>query len=112
MSPNFEVVVKEAPHYNKYPCTGVWGGPVAGNYIMVSFSLDYPKTKVNIEMRLDNEGVARVETDSSRTGDDGKQQYIKELQTAVLLTPNDARAIGKWLIEQAELINPTSAIKV
>jgi hypothetical protein len=95
----FTISYKKAHDYKIFPCSGVWGGP----------SPD--ATKLIVNLMVEHRSIPSYETFDIGEGGNIDLTRIKdsvsagnmerELVCGILLTSEDARSIGAWLINHA-----------
>ena len=86
---------KVSPDYQRISATGAWGGVSPQGEIIFDLTLDSYANPDSLEMTI----VDGKETNEIRTGFDG---IIREAQVGVVLRPDIAYSIGKWLIQKAK----------
>lgn len=92
----FRVIFTRASGYQVIPATGAWGGLSPNGEVV--FDL-YVEKRQNPE-RLEIETIEGKLTRETRYPD--PQPFVREAQIGVVLRPDVARAIGKFLIGLAD----------
>lgn len=104
-----KIVFANGPDFKRFLATGIWGGPTSnGTHLAANFFIDTLKNPDYVSMEAVpqiGEQPVEVPKETSRHGETdeetGQPIHIRELQTAVLLTPSDAFLIGAWLMQRA-----------
>ncbi len=94
-----EVKIKftESTEYKIYPATGVWGGPGPDGTFVIDFFVE--RLSVPEEMVLEFE-MGKAPKEMSRT----EQGMVRERQVGVVMRPDVAKAVGKFLIDKADKV--------
>lgn len=100
MSKKVKVHFRNAPDYKKHPATGVWGGVAPTGNVMAEFFVDTTANPDTVDYEVSDEGK---QSEVGRAGDrEGDVRLIlRELQTGVILTPQDAFTVGSWFMQKA-----------
>lgn len=94
---------EHAPDYRTHHVDGVWGGPTSKGLVHANFFFDTPFTPLDVTLRVpEGGGVAVQEAVTERPEDPDVANVRRTLNTAILLTPEDAVAIGQWLITHGQ----------
>jgi hypothetical protein len=88
---------RKAPTYTIVPATGTWGTKTADGRILCNFLVESEEPPESLVLGVSRTGQAVSEVKRNFKGD--KPAFIKEFMVGVLMTPEAARGIGKWLIE-------------
>lgn len=81
--------------YKMIPVTGVWGGLSPNNEVVFDFFIEKHVNPEFIELEIEN---------GKKIGEKQKSEsaFIREAQVGIVLRPDIAYSIGKWLIEKAK----------
>ena len=92
------VKFSKSPEYKIVGATGAYGGPTPQGEILCHLFIEYPlpPERVEIEVNPDGSFQERVQ--------EPKDVIVRELQVGLLLRPDIARIIGKWLVDHAEKV--------
>jgi hypothetical protein len=93
---------KKSPEYKMYPAGGAWVAPtIDGNKLVVNFIIDHPSLPSYQTFPISEEGVIDLKNviDSTSAG-----ELEREILCGILLTPEDAISIGRFLTENGERI--------
>jgi hypothetical protein len=87
------IFYEKTDQYQLLPVTGAFGGPTPSGDILAEFFVERktPPTKIVLEIEPPNV------TEKEREG----ERHIREIQVGILIRPDIAHSIGKWLIEKA-----------
>jgi hypothetical protein len=98
-----EISVKfgKSQDYRMVPATGVLGGINPQGELVCNFFVEYSETPERIRLTLDGKGGI-----SSENKEPEMLDLVRELQVGVVLRPDIARSIGKWMIAQSERMSP------
>lgn len=95
MSKNIKIYFSKTKDYKIIPATGAWGGVSPSGDIFFDLFIDKRDNPEYLELKVDSnnktEEVGR-----------GEQKLVRESQIGIILRPDKALVIGKWLIEKAE----------
>ena len=82
--------------YKIIPATGAYGGSTPQGEVMCNFYVEYlaPPDLVKLE-------INPADGTSKESMKGLNNSFIRELNVGVLMRPDIAKTIGKWLIEQA-----------
>ncbi|PKN30747.1 MAG: hypothetical protein CVU64_02020 [Deltaproteobacteria bacterium HGW-Deltaproteobacteria-21] len=96
-----EINVKytKSPDYKIMAATGAFGGPTPQGEILCNFFIEFQEPPEHQVLTIGEGGEVKREMTKV-----GKAYFTRELQVGVLLRPDLARVIGKWLIESAEKV--------
>lgn len=97
MSKNIKIYFSKTKDYKVIPVTGVWGGVAPGGDIFFDLFIDRKDNPEYIELKIN---------DQNRTEEvmrEGEEKIIREYQIGIILRPDNALTIGKWLIDKAKL---------
>jgi len=86
---------KKSPDYRISPATGAWGGVTPQAEVLCSFFVEHVDTPESVNITIEN-GVVKAGDEVS------SGNWVRELQTAVIMRPDIAKSVGKWLIKKAE----------
>jgi hypothetical protein len=82
--------------YRVVPATGIWGIHLSQDEILCNFVLDSMVLPSEIDYQLSSNGKL---TEVKRKFANGKHDVEKELQVGVVMTKQNAAAIGEWLVK-------------
>lgn len=82
-------------HYEKFPASGVWGGISPDGNIVAEFFFENLDIPDHLVLEIDEKGVG---LEIGRDGED----MIRTVQSAFVMSPATAYAVGKWLMSRAE----------
>lgn len=91
--------------YKLVPATGVYGGPTPTGHIRVEFHIDHPTNPIKLVHALTPEG--RVGQELER--EPPERTITREFQVGLILSPEVADSIGKWLQDKAALVRRAGA---
>ncbi len=97
------VKYKKSKEFKKVPVTGVWGGPGPNGDIICNFFVEENDIPESIEVRINMKTGEHSEVQHH----EGKNATVRELQVALVMRPDIAKVIGKWLIEKADVVLST-----
>lgn len=80
-------------NYRLLPATGAFGGPTPTGDIILEFFVERQTHPEKIILELDPSGPKEIKREGGR--------LVREIQVGILLRPDRAHSIGKWLIEKA-----------
>jgi hypothetical protein len=80
-------------YYRLLPATGAFGGPTPNGDVIIEFFVERPTAPEKVILQLDPSGPKELK------GETGK--IVREIQVGILLRPDRAYSIGKWLMEKA-----------
>lgn len=95
------VVFEKHKDAKTVPASGAWGGPSPdGNSIVTHFYVEYQTTPNSIETKIE-EGKPFDPNlgDQIRRGD-----LTREIQTSVVMSPEQAVNIGRWLAQKGQAV--------
>lgn len=79
--------------YRLLVATGAFGGPAPTGDIIIDFFVERQVHPEKIILELDPSGPKEIKREGVR--------IVREIQVGILLRPDRAHSIGKWLIEKA-----------
>lgn len=86
--------------YHTVPATGVWGGLMVDGSVFASFFVDQPPTPDSVTHEI-SEG--KLGSEIGRTGGQKNGKTLNRcLQVGIVMKPERARSIGRWLISKAD----------
>ena len=97
--PSFKIIFKKSKDHQMYPAAGAWGGPTPQGDILCNFFVEYQDTPDKLTLEFEETAQTQKETQHRE-----ENIYIREITTSVLLRPDIAKAVGKWLIDNADRI--------
>jgi len=86
----------QADDYKLAPATGAWGGLSPQREIIVDFYIDRRSNPVHLELRLEDGKGVEVKREPD------PQPIERFVHFGVVMRPDIARTIGKFLIENAD----------
>lgn len=101
-SSDLKIRFKKSKDHKIYPASGIWGGPTPQGEILCNFFVEYPDTPDHLIIKVDKDGRNLKEEPNRKEG-----AYTREITNSILLQPDTAISIGKWLVNQAENISKT-----
>ncbi len=81
-------------YYRLLPATGALGGPTPTGDIIVEFFVERQAHPGKVILELDPSGPREIKREGGG--------FVREIQVGILLRPDRAHSIGKWLIEKAK----------
>jgi len=87
----------ESKYYHKVAATGVYGGASPQGEIICNFFVEEQSIPESVEVRIDKETGVASETSDKNV----RRVTVREIQVAVVLRPDIAKAVGEWLIQRA-----------
>ncbi len=104
----FTVVFKRSPDYRIFPCQVVFGGPVPDKSgVLFNVCVDHPAFPNYIAHPINPDGITvdtRTISDMATIG-----SVEREMLCGVFVSPQQAKALADWLIQQANLLGGQSA---
>jgi len=101
------VKFRESKTFQMVAANGAWGGPTPQGDIICHFFIDGQALPESVQMEIDPVTRAMVTKSAS-----GTNAIIREVQVAVMMRPDIAKAVGLWLIKKAdEVIGSSAAVK-
>jgi hypothetical protein len=95
------LVVEKAKNMPTLAATGVWGGPAPDrSNIVAFFYVESPNLPNVINVKADEKGLF----DPNKGESISRGDYSREIQAKFVLTPEVAISIGKWLIDQGQMV--------
>jgi len=94
------VTFHRSQDYKTIASTGCWGGPTGSGDILCNFFVESFENPSKIELEVGPHGQANEISRIYPNGDEPLS--IREIQVGILLNPNTARSIGRWLLEKAD----------
>lgn len=96
-------IFEQAHDYRTHHVDGVWGGPTSKGLVHANFFVDTPFLPLDVTLRAqDGGGVAVQEAVTQLPEDPDVANVRRTVTTAILLAPEDAVAIGRWLIAHGQ----------
>ena len=105
-APAIKIRFNKAPDHRTHPVSGVWGGATPQGDILCNFYIEHPEVPETMELEID---VPTGKT-TEKLPENGIS-YVRDILTSVVLRPDIALSIGRWLISKAEAVNKTRQIK-
>jgi hypothetical protein len=87
----------EDSDYKLHPATGAWGGPTPNGEIAIHFFVELQAFPDEVEMFMDKNGN-QSEGDRKYSG----TEFVRRLQTGVVLRPDVALIVGEWIVNNAK----------
>lgn len=94
MKKTVKIKFRKSNDYKIIPVTGVWGGLSPNNEVVFDLFIEKHLNPEFIEIEIEN---GRKVGEKQK----GEQAIIREVQIGIVLRPDIADSIGKWLIEKA-----------
>jgi hypothetical protein len=93
-----EVLIRyeHAPGYAIVPATGVWGSVTPAGMVMFDLTVDHVRPPDRIKHVVEGGKLG------PETREPGERLVRRFAQVGVMVTPQVAESIGKWLIERAQ----------
>lgn len=98
-TPSIRINFKKSPDHKTHPVSGVWGGATPQGDILCNFYIEHLETPPTMELEVDLATGKAIEKIP-----ENQKAYVREIMTSVVLKPEIARSIGKWLIDKADNI--------
>ena len=95
---------ERSSNYKIIPADGAWGGPTPRGHILVDFFVDVPATPLSVTHSLGDDGQLGPEVDRSPAPQGNRPRVSREFEIGVLLSPDDAEGVARWLLDQVELL--------
>ena len=95
---------ERSPTYRVHAADGAWGGPTPRGHILMNFFVDVPTSPLSVTHSLTEEGQLGPEVDRSPAVQDTAPRVSREMEVGVLLSPDDAEGVARWLLDQVEMI--------
>jgi len=96
--PKIDIMFSKASDYKVIPATGAWGGLSPNGEVIVDFFIERRQDPSSIIITVD-EQKRKVEEQQEPT----PTVFVRELQFGVVMRPDIAYSIGKFLMEKAAL---------
>lgn len=94
---NISIVTERNKNAVTIPVTGAWGGTSADqSSIVAHFFIEYKSMPNIIDVEVDDAGKADPNKGKQTTRGD----VTRETQATLMMTPESAVSIGKWLMEK------------
>ena len=90
------VIFSRSDGYRLVPATGAWGGVSPQREVVVDFYIDYRRNPESVDVEMEDGKV----TKETRTPEE--QPIDRVMQFGLIVRPDIARVIGKFLIERAD----------
>lgn len=87
------VFYQEDKHYRLLAATGVHGGPIPSGDILADFFIERKTPPEKLILEIEGSTPKEIKREGGK--------FIREIQVGILLRPDIAHNIGKWLIEKA-----------
>jgi hypothetical protein len=95
------LVVEKAKNMPTLAATGVWGGPAPDRSNVVAFFyVESPNIPNVITVKADERGLF----DPNKGEAISRGDYSREIQAKIVMTPEVAISIGKWMIDQGQMV--------
>jgi hypothetical protein len=95
---------ERSPNYRLIPADGAWGGPTPRGHILINFFVDVPASPLSVSHPLSEDGQLGPELDRSPTPQENRPRVSREFEVGVLLSPDDAEGVARWLLDQVGLL--------
>ena len=101
------LVIEKSNDAKTLPVTGVWGGPAPdGLHIIAHLYIESPAMPNVINVSADEDG--RYDPNKGETIARG--DFLREIQTTLVLSPEGAMSVGKWLLENGEMLRQARSV--
>ncbi|MFP4528585.1 MAG: hypothetical protein ACLFQX_08555 [Candidatus Kapaibacterium sp.] len=95
------LIIEKSKHAQTLPLTGVWGGPAPDRTnVAAYFYVESPNLPNVITVRADENGMF----DPNKGEQISRGDYTREIQATFIMTPEVAVGVGKWLIDQGQML--------
>jgi len=101
-APVVRIQFEKSPDHQTHPVSGVWGGATPQGDILCHFFVEHLKLPDTIELEVDMATAKTIERNPSE-----EKVYVREILTSLVVRPDIAKSIGKWLISKADAIKQT-----
>ncbi len=95
---------ERSPSYRLVTADGAWGGPTPRGHILVNFFVDVPVAPLSVTHRVTEDGQLGAELVRTPATGEGSPRVSREFEVGVLLSPEDAESVARWLLEQVDLL--------
>lgn len=95
MAEKIKIEFRKASDYRVIPATGVWGGRSPQGEIFFDITVEKKDTPTSITLEIEK---GKPPKEIQREG----EVIIRESQIGIIVRPDIALSIGKWLIEKAK----------
>ena len=92
----------EAPDYKTVYANGAYGGPSPQGDIVVDFYIERNKPYDGLILTVNAEGQIVKEIPVNENADAPSKIFTREKQITVVMRPDIAHSVGKWLMEKAK----------
>ena len=99
-----KVYYEKSKDYRLIPVTGAYGGISPRGDVIIDFYVERLDSPKEVTMEIDEDGKA---TEKSRVG----QRYIRERQFGIVLRPDVALSIGRFILDKAKLVKKEEKIE-
>jgi hypothetical protein len=93
--PDVKITFKKASDYKRIAVTGAWGGVSPQGEIIFDLYIESRDLPQSLTMKLE----PGKPPEEIQTGEEG---FVRESQIGIVVRPDIAHSIGKWLIEKAK----------
>jgi hypothetical protein len=100
---------ERSPSYRQIAADGAWGGPTPRGRILVNFFVDVPVSPLSVTHSISEDGQLGPEVDRTPAFQESQPRVSREFEVGVLLSPDDAEGVARWLLEQVEMMRGNSA---
>jgi hypothetical protein len=95
---------ERSPNYRIVAADGAWGGPTPRGHILVNFFVDVPVSPLSVSHEITEDGQLGPERDRTPGFSESQPRVSREFECGVLLSPDDAEGVARWLLEQVEIL--------
>ena len=95
---------ERSPHYRLIPADGAWGGPTPRGHILINFFVDVPVSPLSVTHGLTEDGQLGPEIVRTPGGTENNPRVSREFEVGILLSPDDAESVARWLLDQVEMV--------
>lgn len=92
------ISTKKTEGFRVYPAEGALGGITPSQMYQINFYIETPNIPTNIKHELTEDGKLGPQISQNVSGGD----VIRELQTAVLMTVQQAESLARWILSTIE----------
>jgi len=95
---------ERSPNYRLVTADGAWGGPTPRGHILVNFFVDVPVSPLSVAHEITEEGQLGPEIERTPGFAETQPRVSREFEVGVLMSPDDAEGVARWLLDQVDLI--------
>lgn len=102
--PTIKVFYEKSKDYRLIPATGAYGGVSPNGEVIIDFYVERRDSPESITLEIDDQGKA-IEKSPVRS------RFIREKQFGIVLRPDIALTIGKFISDKAKLVKEEKKVK-